>query len=79
MKDVAYERFVGRLEGRYAGHIASTAVLAARKADADMRHEAAIDAVEDFLMHELTWQHVAAADISDIAHEAADKAVNRLI
>ena len=82
MGEQTYERTVDQLEDRYAKSIASTAraaVEAHSSTDLDEIHEQAYDAVFNSLIEDAAWEPVEAADISDIAHDAAHAAIREYL
>lgn len=74
-REQAYEQNVVGLEIAWRDRIDAKAEAAAAKARVEMKWEAAHDAVEQMLLGSERWENVTAADVSDIAHEAADRAV----
>jgi hypothetical protein len=77
MNEQGYEQQVERLERKHATAIASIASAAVpREGDVeDATRDDAIDAVETALFNDEEWAPVKATDISDIAHEAVDRAI----
>jgi len=81
-REEAYERNVQRLEYKFEKVIAAAAargVAAYDKDGYDSAHDAAVDAVEAVLFGSELWANVDAVDISDIAYEAATKAINEIL
>jgi hypothetical protein len=77
MSDQDYERLVTSLERKYAKTIAAearSAFLRAKDEGDEWADQAAHDAVVDALLADEAWEPVEAADISDIAWDAATEA-----
>jgi len=78
-KDAAYERVVTDLERSYEKVIARQAerlIDSCRGShlDEDEAREEARELLTSYLLNDEQWEPVAAADISDIAYEAVEKA-----
>lgn len=72
-REIAYEQNVVGLEIAWRDRIEARARRAFNNHEGSDAEEAAIDAVEEMLLHSEQWQNVAATDISDIAREAVDR------
>ena len=81
MNETQYESYVVALEESFRGRISATAaaeVARSRRVYPGVESEArelARERVEDLLLHHTDWEDVLACDISDIALEAADRAL----
>ena len=87
MNETQYESYVVALEESFRGRISATAAAEVARSrrvypGVEMNVEAsggardlARERVEDLLLHHTDWEDVLACDISDIALEAADRAL----
>lgn len=66
-RDETYELAVSTLEKRYEKQIAAAARRAVEREEDDVF---AADIVATYLLNDLDWEKVEAADISDIAYDA---------